>query len=416
MSAAATTSAAPRRSQLWLICAADFLVWLGSGAVYPYLPVFLREQMGASLRVLGLAASAYFIGVLVFSVPAGQLSDRMGRKPMIVAGMALYALSTALFLSTRDPWLFVLFRALEGLGTALVVPAAQAFVADITTEEHRSRAYGWLATAQYGGLILGPAIAWPFYALGGAGTRYSYYGIFLFGALAAAVATIVLAVLLREPARTDSPRERVRPPLRTLVTRPIAAVIVVTATAEFAMGGFEVVWSIYLRHLGASITVVGLTWILFGAPMLLSFLGGRLADRRNKVALMIAGFAVQGVCWLLVPAVNDPSVFLLVLPLDGLAFALALPAKQGFLVQISPERWLGSIQGTEQAAMQLAALVGTLTAPWLYGRYEGGFFAFAGVVALAGLVLASPTLLRTWRSVDSRAGGEDDAGRRSVPG
>ena len=382
------------RGQLALVCASDFLVWLGAGAVYPYLPIFLREDAGASLRDLGVVAGAYFLSVLVFAVPAGRLSDRIGRKPMMVAGTALYAVSTALFLTTRDPWLFALFRAVEGLGAAAVVPAAQAFVAEITTDEHRSRAYGWLTSAQYGGLIAGPAAAWSVYALAGDGGVFAFYAIFLLGALTAVAATVALALLLREPERARLRREEPgpRPPLRGLITRPIAAVILVVATAEFAMGGFEVVWSIYLRDLGASITVVGLTWVLFSAPLLLSFAGGRLADRHNRFALMTAGFAVQGLCWLLVPVFHDPDVFMVLLPLDGLAFALAMPAKQALLVQLSPQRWLGSIQGTEQAAMQAAALAGTVAAPGLYARLGGGFFAVAGAVALVGLAAAVPTL------------------------
>ena len=170
------------RDQLALVCIADFLVWLGSGAIYPYLPVFLREDTGASLGTIGLIAGAYFVAMLVFSVPAGRLSDRIGRKPMIVGGTFLYAIATLLFVTTREPWLFVLFRSIEGLGAAAVVPAAQALVAEISSDEHRSRAYGWLTTAQYAGLIIGPAAAWPMYALGGGQGAYAFYAIFLFGA------------------------------------------------------------------------------------------------------------------------------------------------------------------------------------------------------------------------------------------
>jgi DHA1 family multidrug resistance protein-like MFS transporter len=394
------------RDQLALVCIADFLVWLGSGAIYPYLPVFLREDTGASLGTIGLIASAYFVAMLVFSVPAGRLSDRIGRKPMIVGGTFLYAISTLLFLTTKEPWLFVLFRSVEGIGAAAVVPAAQALVAEISSDEHRSRAYGWLTTAQYAGLIIGPVAAWPMYALGGGQGAFAFYAIFLFGAVITAAAAAALAVFLREPAKAErrsGDGER-RPGLRTLVSRPIAAIILVVATAEFAMGGFEVVWSIYLRDLGASLTVVGLTWVLFSAPLLLSFLGGRLADRYSRFALMTAGFAVQGACWLLVPVFHDPAVFLLLLPLDGLAFAFAFPAKQAFLVQVSPRRWLGSIQGIEQAAMQLAAVVGTVTAPLLYASVGGWFFALAGGVALTGLLVAAPVLRRTWSALQEEGG------------
>jgi DHA1 family multidrug resistance protein-like MFS transporter len=141
------------------------------GTIIPYLPVFLLEQAHASVSLIGLVAAAYFLGVFAFSAYLGQLSDRVGRKPMIIAGTVLYTVATALFVTTTDPVWFIVFRFVEGVGAAAVVPAAQAFVADITENENRSRAYGWLTSAQFSGLIIGPALAWPLYALGGGHAR-----------------------------------------------------------------------------------------------------------------------------------------------------------------------------------------------------------------------------------------------------
>jgi MFS family permease len=67
------------RRQLALVCVTDFVVWLGSGAIYPYLPVFLREDADASLGMIGLIASAYFVAVFAFSLPAGRLSAQVRR-------------------------------------------------------------------------------------------------------------------------------------------------------------------------------------------------------------------------------------------------------------------------------------------------------------------------------------------------
>jgi MFS family permease len=390
-----------QRRQLALICIAEFVEWLGGGAIYPYLPVFLHENAHASVAMVGVIASAYFLAVFAFSVPAGRLSDRIGRKPMVVSGTALFAVSTLLFLATTDAWWFVAFRVLEGIGTAAVVPAAQAFVAEITTNENRSQSYGWLTTAQYGGLILGPALAWPFYALGGGHGVRAFYAIFLFGSALSAAVAGALAIYLREPATAAHARKdkSARAPWRSLFSRPVAAIILVVASAQFAMGAFEVVWSIYLRHLHASITLVGLTWVLFSAPLLLSFAAGRLADRHSRFALMFTGFGIQALCWCLVPVLHSPVLFLVVLPVDGLAYAFAFPAKQAFLVQVSPSRWLGSVQGAEQTAMQLAALAGTATAAPLYGWIGGGVFAVAGGVAIAGLAIAGPVLRREWRRI-----------------
>jgi MFS family permease len=83
----------------------------------------------------------------------------------------------------------------------------------------------------------------------------------------------------------------------------------------------------------------------------------------------------------------------------GLAFAFAFPAKQALLVQVSPPRWLGSIQGIEQGSMQGAAFIGTLVAPLVYGAIGGWVFAVCGGVALAGVAVATPILGRHWACI-----------------
>jgi MFS family permease len=186
----------------------------------------------------------------------------------------------------------------------------------------------------------------------------------------------------------------------------VLAIVVVVASSEFAMGGWEVLWSIWLRHLSASFRVIGLTWVALSLPVALSFVGGRLADRHSRYSLMVWGFAITGASWIVLSLTHDLTAYLVAMLVGGGAFAMAFPAKQAFLVQVSAPRWLGSIQGVEQTAMQLAALVGTLTAPLLYSVIGGYIFAFGGVVALLGIVVAAPVLRREWACV---AAGRRDA-------
>ena len=389
------------RRQLFVVAAADFVVWAGGGAIFPYLPVFLQDEAGASLWWIGVIAAAYFIGIFAVSPFAGRLSDRVGRKPLLVGGTLLYGVSTLLFITTTEPALFVLFRLLEGVSVALIVPAGQAFVAEITTDRNRSQAYGWWTTAQFGGLLIGPALAWPLYELGGGEGLWAFYSIFLFGSALSLLAAVALALLVHEPEHAARARRKAvaRPPLRSLLTAPVVAILIIVATAEFTMGAWEVVWSIWLDSQGRSFAFIGLTWIAFSAPMLLSFLGGRLADRHSRFALMTAGFAVQGLMWFVFSLTEIPAVYIAAAVVGGLAFALAFPAKQGLLVQISPPRWLGSVQGIEQTSMQGAAFVGTLTAPVVYGAIGGWIFAVCGAVALTGVAVAAPILRREWACI-----------------
>jgi DHA1 family multidrug resistance protein-like MFS transporter len=380
---------------------ASFVVWAGFGAVLPYLPVFLQEQANASVALIGIIAAAYYVGTFSLSSFKGSLSDRVGRKPLLVSGVALFAVSSLLFTTTTRPGWFILFRFLEGVGAAAVTPTAQAFVADVSSEDKRSRAYGWLISAQFGGLVAGPPLAIVLYSLGGGQGKQAFYAIFLFGAVMAALVAVALLSTIKEPEHIRLQREddAQRPPYRQLVTRPIAAFLVIAFTGNFAMGAWEVLWSLWLRELGASMAIIGLTWMAFSAPMLLSFLGGRLADRGNRFVLMYTGLGIAAVAWIVYGVTRNLSLFIAFNLIEGFSFAVALPASKAFLVQVSPARWLGAVQGLENSSMQFAALVGTLTAPLLFSAISGYTLAVGGLLAVVGLVVTAPILGGEWRRI-----------------
>ena len=387
--------------QLGVVSAASFVVWSGFGAILPYLPVFLQEQAHASEWLIGVIAASYYLGALSFSAPLGRLSDSIGRKPVIVSGVALYAISTLLFISTTHPGWFMLFRFLEGVGAAAVGPAGQALIADLSTTQTRSRAYGWLTTAQFGGLVAGPVLAVPLYNLGGGQGTWAFYSVFLFGSVLSAVTAVVLLLTIKEPEHAKRRREiKVpHPPYRKLVTRPVMAFLIVAVTGHFAMGVWEVLWSLWLRHLGASMAFISFTWVAFSVPMLFSFAGGYLADRYNRWLLMVSGYGLSAIAWIIYGATTNFTLFLVVNVLEGFAVAWSYPAKQAFLVQVVPPRWLGSVQGLEGTSMQVAALIGTIAAPLLYKHLYGFVISLAGMISLAGLAYATPLLAKVWKEL-----------------
>ncbi len=399
--------------QLGVVSTASFVVWAGFGAILPYLPVFLQEQAHASEWLIGVVAAAYYLGALLFSAPFGRLSDKVGRKPVMVGGVALYAVATLLFITTTHPAWFFLFRFLEGTGAGAVGPAGQALIADLSTERTRSRAYGWLTTAQFGGLIAGPALAVPLYNLGGGQGTWAFYSVFLFGSALSAATALMLVLTVKEPEHAKRMRQVkvAHPPYRALITKPVAAFLIVAVTGHFAMGVWEVLWSLWLRHLGASMKFISLTWVAFSLPMLLSFAGGYLADRYNRWLLMVSGYALSAVAWIIYGTTTNFTAFLVVNVLEGFAVAWSYPAKQAFLVQVVPPRWLGSVQGLEGTSMQVAALIGTISAPLLYKHLSGLVIGLAGVISLLGLLYAAPQLRRTWIELGEKGG----TGREQSP-
>jgi len=386
--------------QLAVVCAASFVIWTGFGAIIPYLPIFMKEQAHSSMTMIGVIAATFYVGMLLFSSPFGWLSDIVGRKPLIVAGVALYTVAMLLFTTTLEPLWFVAFRFLEGMGAAAVGPAGQAFIADITPQRNRSKAYGLYTTAQFGGLVVGPALAWPVYSAFGEGLA-GFYAIFYAGAIGAAAATVALLVFIREPRRRRPARERRagsdRPRYREVLTPAILAFVLVAFAMHFVMGAFEVVWSIRLRDLGATLSFVSLTFTVFSIPMLLSFAGGILADRYSRFALMFGGYAVAGTAWIVYGITESFGVILVFSAIEGLAIALAFPAKQAFLMQVSPLEWRGTVVGLESTSMQLAGLISSLIAPVMYQWMSGYVLTVGGVISLLGLAVAAPPLYREWR-------------------
>lgn len=413
-----TPAGTPRTSwlQLGVISASEFVVWAGFGAIIPYLPLFLQEQAHTSMTLWAVIAAMFYVGTLLFSSPLGWLSDTIGRKPVMVGGAIVYTVALLLFTTTTDPYWFILFRLLEGIGTAAFGPAAQAFIADITTTANRSRAYGFLTTAQFGGLIVGPALAAPLYELGGGG-KGGFYAIFYFGAILSACALVALVVFVREPAALGARREQrrrrmeegggrkaARPPYRAIFSAPIIAFVVIAFTSHFAMGAWDVIWSLYLDHLGASKTFISMTWVAFSVPMLLSVFGGMIADRYSRFWLFIVGYALSGCAWMFYGLSTNLAALIVVNALEGVAIAFSYPAKQAFLIQVSPRQWIGTVTGVEATSMQMAGLLGSLLAPLMYARISGHVLTVAGIISLAGLAAVAPVLHRAWKGLVAAGG------------
>src|SRR5215207_4936220 len=266
------------------LLAAEFIVWLGFGALLPVLPLYFEEQ-GIDLATLGLVIAAWPAARLVGEPAFGWLADRTARVPIMVVGLVATGIFTALPLVLTGPLAFFLLRAAAGLSKAAYDPAARGFLTDATEPARRGEAFGLYGAAQMGGLLFGPAIgAFGAALLGGHGF------VFVFCGVASLVAAAAIGLTVREtplPSRTHPAprRDHVELPHEgrgrfaaadvaaaeapaSLWNRGLIAVLIINAGGYFASGTYEVIWSLFLKSLGAGLDLIGLTFAMFGLPIL----------------------------------------------------------------------------------------------------------------------------------------------------
>jgi DHA1 family multidrug resistance protein-like MFS transporter len=403
---------------------AEFIVWLGFGALLPVLPLYFTEQ-GVDLALLGLVIAAWPAARLVGEPIFGWLADRTARVPLMVVGLVATGIFSVLPLVFTGPLAFLVLRAGSGLATAVYDPAARGYLTDATPPERRGEAFGLYGAVQMGGLLLGPAIG----ALGA--SRFGGISfVFVFGGVAALLAAIPIGLRGRESGErthpapshdsTEFPSEAPstvgraaaavdadRPfraadgpapqtPTR-LWNRALVAVLVINVGGYFAGGTYEVIWSLFLQHLGAGLDLIGLTFAMFGLPVLLfSPVAGRLVDRRGAYAFIVVGSILPAIVGILYTRLSDPVLAIPLILVEATGFAMLNPALYAVVAANSPVGRSSTAQGIFGAA----GTVGFITASLLAGVLAQAdivypLYVFSAVMVtslVAGLVIGGSRL------------------------
>jgi MFS family permease len=406
-----TSSRLRRRWTAWFerwggiapLLVAEFVVWLGFGGLLPVLPLYFTEQ-GIDLATLGIVIAAWPAARLVSEPIFGWLADRTERVPLMVIGLVASGVFGALPLVFTGPLAFVLLRAGAGLGAAIYDPAARGFLTDATPPDRRGEAFGLYGAAQMGGLLLGPTIG-AFGAAQFGGIAF----VFVFSAIAAVIAAAGIALRVREegyerrmhatpsPDRTtlpiDSPFIEGRlaadravdhpassaatesgAPGRTgqamrLLNRGLIAALVINVGGYYAGGTYEVIWSLFLEGLGADLPLIGLTFAMFGLPVLiLSPLAGRMVDRRGSLAFIVIGSVLAAVTGILYTFLSDPFLAVPLILVEATGFAFLNPALYSVVAASSPPGRSSTTQGLFGAAGTLGFIGASLAAGVLAER------------------------------------------------
>jgi MFS family permease len=439
---ARTLPDAARRRGLAIVLAVVFLDLLGFGIIIPILPFYTRSFPGGTEFVIGLLAASYSAMQFAFAPLLGSLSDRVGRRPVLVLSLSGSVLAWTIFGLADALWLLFASRMLAGaMGGNL--STAQAYVADVTPADRRAAALGYIGAAFGVGFIFGPGIgavlsfdatvaavdaALP------AVVPITKFSLPSFAAAFASLCGVVVALLFlpesRAPATADdegAARPSAIAQLRAAVAAPgLRELLVSFFIVSFAFSGVQVMFIPYVADVygyTAAQSALLLTYIGVLAVLTQGVLIGRLTVRYGPIPLSVGGTAVLVVSVGLLPFSRAFGAVLpdltglvpfLTAELLGLLVILTfLPVGNGVLsvtlTALVSQRAGADVQGSAFGITQGAgSLARTVGPPVMGGLYFAIGFWSPFVVGAVLLVPVALLVLRIGRAGERAESGPTD--------
>ena len=260
---------------------------IGFGIIFPILPFYL-ESFGGGGREMGFIVSIYAFLQFLFSPFFGTLSERYGRKPLLVIGILGMTIAHLLFAVATSLWLVYLARVLSGILSAATLPTGMAYISDSTSEEKRGSAMGWLSGGMGVGLVLGPGI-------GGLLSTESF-SLPFFVAAGLSTISLILVVLflpesLPEELRINGRKSRTARfnQMWEALSSPIGVLLIVAFLLSFGLTNLETVFGLFsLERYGYDAGQVGFILMLAGViyAVVPAALTGPLTSRFGDVAVL----------------------------------------------------------------------------------------------------------------------------------
>ncbi|WP_267226452.1 TCR/Tet family MFS transporter [Dyella silvae] len=376
-----------RRAALALIYVTVVLDMLSFGIVIPVLPHLIEQLAGG-----GISNAAWWVGVFstvfalvqfAFSPVQGALSDRFGRRPVILISNAGLSLNFVLLAIAPTLWLLFVARVLLGM-TAASFTTANAYIADITPKEKRAAAYGILGSAFGLGFIIGPGVGG---FLGHYDLRLPFWVAAVLAACNFLYGLFVLPESLPKERRTARFEMHSAHPLGSLkllrrypLVLNLAVVMFLVYLAHYVLQTTFVLYADYRYSWGPQ--AVGYVLMLVGAcdGFVQAVLTRRLAPRMGERRLMLSGMLCGIGAFLVMGLANTGAMFLLGIPLMAL-WGLSQPPIQSLMThQVDP-----SEQGRLQGAISSLASFAGIFGPFLFAQVFSFSISPASPLHLPGL-------------------------------
>lgn len=384
-------------SPFTLLCSTGFFAIFSSTiSKSPVLPLF-ASYLGADPSEVGMVASVSAFTGIIASIPAGILSDRFGRKTMLVLSLIVFSTAPFLYVFIDKIWQLALVRFYHGFATAIFIPVAMALVADLFHKERGER-MGWFSTSTLlgrflapiaGGTIIGAMVFNP-----GLGYKFVYF-------LCGIAGIISLILTFKLPFLSDNKPERqdwreIFSSFKSVISkRLILATAVVEAAILFAYGTFETFLPIYSMRAGRSAYEVGIFLSVQVITLALTKpVMGKFSDKHGREPQIFWGALIGALC------IGSFSFFKSFFPLlslsilFGLSLSIVTSATSAFIADLSRRETHGSAMGILGSVMDIGHTTGPLVSGFLV-VYLGLEMAFLGAGAIL-LIVATGFLAKVY--------------------
>lgn len=360
-----------------------FLVMVGFGIIIPVLP-FYAEQIGASPTELGLLMAVYSLLQLLFAPMWGKISDRIGRKPVLMLGIAGLAISFFLMAVSTKLWMLFAARIIGGFLSAANMPTTMAYVADITTHENRGKGMGVIGAAIGLGFVFGPAI-------GGIFSKTSLSMPFYIAGISSVITFVLVLALLKESSTAESrlAHTEKKESLWKSFSGALSILFILQLFISLSLSGLETTFAYFAaKKAGMDARQMGYVFMIMGlaGAFVQGGLMGRLTKKFGEGAVIQAGIIVSAIGFALILFVHNFTTAAVYLTIFGIGNGVIRPSISSLLTKTSNSGH-GSATGLLSSFDSLGRIVGPPLGGWLFSFAIGLPYVSGAIISLFAFIL-----------------------------
>jgi MFS family permease len=361
----------------------------------PVLPLFV-DALHGNASVLGLISAISPLAGILFSFPVGLMSDRLGRKRLLVIAGLVFAAAPWLYLLVGNAYWLIPIRFFHGLATAILGPIASAIIVS-AYDKTKGEKLGLYSSATLIGRTLAPLLGGMIIGYFSIVGWHNFRMVYVASGILGILTLLFILFLPRDGQANDSNKRRLtlgdfgHALLNIIRQGKISSTALVEMATYFAYGVVETYLPLYLHQAGVSAGAIG---FIFSAQILSIALTkpvfGRLADRVDKRTQILVGIALLGLAGGLLPLFADYWLITAISILFGLGLSFSTVATSTYVAEVSAKDELGSVLGALSSIMDIGQSFGPLLVGIIItlSGFIWGFAAMTVVCLLSGLIFA----------------------------